>query len=156
MWAPVASILLLLLTAVAVGLIVRRWSRAGRPLRRMYSLVWTTLVVLGWVIGITTFATIVHAPAPVQRSLVLAYAACLLVAPVALALGVLRARLGRGRVADLVLRLEHAADPAELRTALAGALEDPDLDLLFPLGDGFARVDGTPAPLPGAGRPRTP
>ncbi|MGY1809084.1 sensor histidine kinase [Blastococcus sp. SYSU D00669] len=157
-WASVSSVLLVAGTAVTVGMVVRRWSRAGRYLRRTYSWVWTTIVVLGGVIVGAGLAALLHAPVPVQRALAVLTAACLLLSPVALAIGLLRVRLQRARVAELVLRLRQATDPADLQTAIARALGDPGLRLWFPMGDGLATVDGMPvAPdVDGRGRSRTP
>jgi signal transduction histidine kinase len=50
--------------------------------------------------------------------------------PLALLGGLLRARLARAGVGDLVVELEHAR-PEELRGALARALHDPTLDVAF-------------------------
>jgi signal transduction histidine kinase len=54
--------------------------------------------------------------------------------PLALLAGLLRARLARAAVGDLVVALE-AAPPGELRAALARALGDPSLELAFWLPD---------------------
>src|ERR687890_1839769 len=51
------------------------------------------------------------------------------IAPVAFLAGVLRARLARSSLGDLVMELR--ADPADLRTPLAHALRDPSLVLLY-------------------------
>jgi signal transduction histidine kinase len=64
--------------------------------------------------------------------------------------GVLRARLARSAVAELVVELGRATDPGDLRAALARALRDPSLELAYWLPDGGRYVDvaGRPFELP--------
>jgi signal transduction histidine kinase len=72
--------------------------------------------------------------------------------PLALLAGLLRARLARAGVGDLVLELEHAR-PHEVRDALARALGDPTLEVAFwlPERDAYADADGKPVELPADG-----
>ena len=67
--------------------------------------------------------------------------------PVALFAGLLRARLARTTVGDLVLELEHAP-PLALRDALARTLGDPTLEVGFwlPRAAGVRRRGGDRAP----------
>ena len=69
--------------------------------------------------------------------------------PLALLVGLMRARLARAGVGDLVLELEHAR-PEELRDALARALRDPTLEVAFwlPESETFADAAGRPVELP--------
>jgi signal transduction histidine kinase len=64
--------------------------------------------------------------------------------------GVLRARLARSAVAELVVELGRATAPGDLRDALARALRDPSLALAYWLADGGRYVDaeGRPFELP--------
>jgi len=75
--------------------------------------------------------------------------------PLALLAGLLRARLARATVGDLVLELEHTP-PQGLRGALARAFDDPTLEVAFWLPErrGYADAAGRPVELPadGAGR----
>src|SRR5262249_46348737 len=71
--------------------------------------------------------------------------------PLAMLAGMLRARLARANVSELVLELDRTpTTPATLARALARALSDPDLELRFWLPDEQRYVDeaGIPAPLP--------
>jgi signal transduction histidine kinase len=71
--------------------------------------------------------------------------------PLALLAGTLRARLARGKVSSLVLELDRTPPtPSTLRDALARALSDPSLELLFWLPDraGYVDVAGADASLP--------
>ena len=71
----------------------------------------------------------------------------LLSIPVVLSYGVIRRRLARLRVADLVMRVNAAASPDGVQEALARTLADPGLRLLFWSGDqaGYVDVHGQPA-----------
>jgi signal transduction histidine kinase len=72
--------------------------------------------------------------------------------PLALLAGLLRARLARTGVGDLVLELEHAR-PQDVQNALARALRDPTLEVFFWLPERHAYVDaaGHAAMLPTSG-----
>ncbi len=73
--------------------------------------------------------------------------------PLALLAGLLRARLARTAVGDLVVELERTP-PQGLRAALARALEDPTLELAFwlPEQEAYADAEGQPVELPEDGR----
>ena len=75
--------------------------------------------------------------------------AALIALPLALLAGLLRARLARGAVGDLLLALERTP-PAGLRDALAHALDDPTLQLALwlPERGEFVDVAGKPVALP--------
>lgn len=70
--------------------------------------------------------------------------------PAALVAGLIRARLARAVVGDLVLELERTP-PQELRDALARALGDPTLEVAFwlPEREEFVDAAGHPVELPG-------
>jgi signal transduction histidine kinase len=72
-------------------------------------------------------------------------------APLAFLAGLLDARLGRGSVGNLVMELR--ADPGDLRPALARALRDPSVSLLYwlPQYRSWVEHDGGPAELPEPG-----
>jgi signal transduction histidine kinase len=66
--------------------------------------------------------------------------------PLALMAGMLRARLARGGVSELVLELDRTpAAPQSLQDALGRTLADPSLELYFWLPDGGDFVDATGA-----------
>jgi signal transduction histidine kinase len=69
--------------------------------------------------------------------------------PIALLAGLLRARLARAGVGDLVVELEHAR-PEDVRGALARALDDPTLEVAFwlPETGTYADAAGRPVELP--------
>ncbi|HEU5277684.1 MAG TPA: PAS domain-containing sensor histidine kinase [Gaiellaceae bacterium] len=64
--------------------------------------------------------------------------------------GLLRSRLARSAVAELVVELGQTGAPGDLRNALARALRDPSLALAYWLPDGgrYIDVEGRPFELP--------
>jgi signal transduction histidine kinase len=76
--------------------------------------------------------------------------AALIAVPLALLAGLLRARLARTAVGDLVIELEHAT-PQTLRDVLARTLGDPTLELAFwlPERGTYADAAGRSVDLPG-------
>src|SRR5207249_2087785 len=70
--------------------------------------------------------------------------------PIALLASMLRARLARSSVGDLVVELRAHPVPADLRDALARALGDPSLTLAYwlPQYETYADLDGRPVELP--------
>jgi signal transduction histidine kinase len=78
---------------------------------------------------------------------------------VAVLWGLLRARRTRTSVAQLVVELGHAPRAGGAQAMLAGALGDPELQLVYRRaeGDGYVDVDGRPSSATvGAGRAVTP
>jgi signal transduction histidine kinase len=71
--------------------------------------------------------------------------------------GLLRSSLDRAGVAELIVRLGRTAPPGELQRALAEALHDPSLAVLYSLPEQnrFVHPDGRPAALPTAEQDRT-
>jgi signal transduction histidine kinase len=72
---------------------------------------------------------------------------------VAFLIGLLRTRLARGAVAELVVELGGPLEPGTLRAALARALRDPSLTVAYWLQDGerFVDADGRAVALPRTG-----
>jgi len=72
--------------------------------------------------------------------------------PIGYMLGLVRARLARGAIADLAVELGRGVPLGGLRDTLARALRDPTLVLAFPAptGDGFVDPAGQPIELPTA------
>ncbi len=76
--------------------------------------------------------------------------------PIALLLGLTRARLARGSVADLIVELGDAPERPGLREVLARALRDPSLEIAYPAAgsgsDRFVDAAGRPIAIPDAAR----
>jgi signal transduction histidine kinase len=82
------------------------------------------------------------------------YEAALLVlsaVPIIFLIGLLRARLARSSIGDLLVDLREPAEPGALRDALARALRDPTLDLAYwvPEYRVYVGPGGEPVELPG-------
>ncbi len=141
--------------AVLAAVLVRRWLRASPPLRRVLTpvlagagavILFTLVILLDWIGGRTGLLDgIFH--------VVLASV------PIIFLVGLLRARLARSAVGDLLVQLQEPRAPGALRDALARALHDPSLALAFwlPEFEGYVDVDGRPVSLPteGSGRVAT-
>ena len=76
--------------------------------------------------------------------------------PIALLIGLLRARLARSHVGELVLELDHTP-PEGIRDALARHLGDPSLELFFwlPERNGYVDATGASVELPASGSTRS-
>ena len=78
--------------------------------------------------------------------------------PVGFAVGLLRSRLGRSQVADLVVELGEAQKPGRARDSLAAILRDPSLRIAYRIPDSPSYVDeaGRPISIDEPGRAVTP
>ena len=134
------------LAGVAVLTIRRR--REGRPLRRSLSVL-IDVFALGLVMIAVLFLSHVFGGPALQQIRWAAFAT-LALAPLAFLAGLLHDRLTRTRVADFFVDLRADPSPAHLRDALARALQDPSLALVFWLPEFgcYADLDGMPMDLP--------
>jgi DNA-binding CsgD family transcriptional regulator len=142
---PLAALAIPLLVAI-IFVVVQRWLAATPPERRaLEPILWAGPPVLA-----VAAVSIAHDYLDVARSsavdwLKLVYAAI----PLAFLVGILRTRLQRAAVGDLVVELSEVASPALVRDALARTLGDPSLELAFWLPDkGFVDLAGKPTVLP--------
>jgi signal transduction histidine kinase len=137
-----------IVTAV-IGILVRRWNRASPPLRRSLGPVVMTGAVAAVLSGCAVVLTQVSDSAAGD---VVDLAATLAIAfvPLGFLVGLLRNRLARAAVGDLILELGGPMAPGELRGALARALGDPSVELVYRRPDTEAYVDlaGEPVALP--------
>ena len=137
------------LLVIALG---QRWLRSSGPVRRQMAPVLAgALTILlqsaAWILfsfGITID--------PLHYLMLVAQIAI----PIWVLVVILRARMARAGVADLVLELGQAPTPARLRDALANALGDPSLQVAYwaPTEDRFVDAAGQAVALPedGAGQ----
>jgi signal transduction histidine kinase len=137
-------------SAAVVTVLAKRWTAASAPLRRGLTpliagaaviLVSSSRVVLDEIMGDTG-----HAHETLQW-IVLVTLVCV---PLAVLADLLRARLARASVGDLLVELRGNPAPAELRDALARALRDPSLQLAYwlPEFESYADLEGQPLELP--------
>jgi signal transduction histidine kinase len=139
---------------IALAVLVARRRGAGSPLRRSLNVLITSFAGGLIMIGLLLASIVVGAPAVQQIRW--ATFATLGVAPVAFLVGILRNRLARSAVAELVIELRQDPAPVDLRNGLARALRDPSLSVAYWLPD-FARYvdsDGQPVDLPTSGSTR--
>jgi signal transduction histidine kinase len=149
-WAP--ALALLALAEVA------RASPAARRLRAPVLLpagAYLTLVAAGYAHGVRRGFLSNDA---VDRALWLAQAAALGLLAAGVAWAWVRGRSARTRVARLVIELAGAPEVGRLRETLASALDDAELELVYPLDDDVTvDAQGRPARLePAPGRAVTP
>jgi len=144
--------------AIVIGivvLLVRRWLSATVPARRvLLPVVWT-----GVALATMNAAQWAYEDGGGELDgTVLAWATGLVYAavPVGFLLGLLRMRLHRSAVADLVVELGATTDPGRVRDAIARALGDPGMLLLFWLPDAqrYVTSEGRAAALPEPGSAR--
>jgi PAS domain S-box-containing protein len=143
---------------VVIGLVVvilaRRWRRATAASRR---LLWpvvgaglATLVALALLLVADQFS---ETAAEIAQVLALVTFA---IVPFSFLFGVLRTRLARSSVSELLVGLDRGVP---LREALAGALGDPSLEIVYRLdwrrGAGWVDDHGRPVPEPAAGEDRS-
>ena len=114
-------------------ILLRRWRAASPPLRRVLGPVFITS---GVAIGIFLLAAFVGAVSTsVSNALFWVLLFAVAAVPLAFLWGLLRTRLARSSVANLVLELGQARDGLSTREALRNALGDPSLQLAYWLPD---------------------
>ncbi|HSD77025.1 MAG TPA: histidine kinase, partial [Solirubrobacteraceae bacterium] len=142
--------------AIAVVLVVRKLRDATPAQRRQQApMVVTGLVLLGFLL----LALLLDAGGADSASEVASVGAlaCFAVLPYSFLAGLVRSRYSRaGAVGELIERLNDPDRTVELRDALAQALGDPTLQLLFwrPSAGQYVTAEGRPVdlPAPGSGR----
>jgi signal transduction histidine kinase len=137
--------------ALVLGTVGRHWIQASPPARRALApAAWTALPIFLVVLAFQLYTAGVI-PDAAQEVLGPFEEVIFALVPIALLIGVLRTRLGRGAISDLVLELGRTPAPGHLRDALARALGDPSLEVALVLpGGGYVDGEGRPMDLPGA------
>jgi signal transduction histidine kinase len=135
------DLVIVAILVTSVVLVVRRVRNASGPTRRAMAPVLVTATIAASLLGVVVVLD--AAGTQTQGSVALwvsdvAYAAI----PIAFLVGLLRTRLARSAVADLVVELGSLPPPGQLRDAIARCLGDPSLELLFWLPDAERYVDG--------------
>ena len=137
------------LALVALALLVGRWRAASAPQRR-------NVAPVLWAGGVTFVALAVSVAndvvgdAPLGQVPKQVLFVAVATFPVAVLLVLLQRRLARGAVAGLVVDLGERGIATDLRRALARALGDPSLELVFwfPSAARYVDGDGRPVELP--------
>jgi signal transduction histidine kinase len=129
------------LATLFIVLILRRLVRATPRARRILAPLMLAAVAVALRAVLESIFTFVERPSAfVTEDLFWWQISASIALPLALLAGLLRARLARATVGDLVLELEHTP-PQGLRLALARALDDPTLEVAFWLPDRRVYVD---------------
>jgi signal transduction histidine kinase len=137
----------LVLAAAAIALLLRRWRDASVPLRRALVPLFSTGGVTFALFVVTSLSS---GPAPAaSRSFGAVTQVALATVPIAFLVGLFNARLARAGVSDLVVELGRMPAPGRLRDALARALGDPSLELVYRIGDteSYVGIDGRPVDI---------
>ena len=158
---PLGRIETLILTALSLGvfaLVIGRWLAAsGAARRRLAPMVLAGAILAGGFIVTFLLQTVVPTSArePLGELRVIALAILRVLVAVGLLVGVLRDDAARGRIADLVVRLDSLPPLPVLETSLRDALGDRSLTVyrLEPGGDGYLDTSGRPATPPPADDP---
>jgi signal transduction histidine kinase len=130
------------LSCLFIAVIALRLVRATPRARRMLSPLLLAAVALALRSIFECFRTFVNQQPLAYPYLFWWQVVAFIALPLALLAGMLRARLARGSVSDLVVALDQApATPQTLRDALARALADPSLELYFWLPERGEFVD---------------
>ncbi|GAB2597302.1 hypothetical protein GCM10027168_32720 [Streptomyces capparidis] len=145
------------LTAVVLVELARRWRAASPARRRVLLPAWLSvllaMVFIGWgMLHVLTPGTI----GAVERLLALLSDLSQVAVPLAFLAGLLRMRLRRAAVGNLVIEVGANPTPRRLQEVLARVTGDPSLRLgvWAPSASAYLDVDGAPLPPPaeGAGR----
>jgi signal transduction histidine kinase len=133
-----------------------RWARASGPARRTFSAVILPSYVLVISIMVAVVVNAIDAPPEVRLAAGITQALARALIPIGFLIAILRTRMARSAIADLVVELGDAPTPARLRDALSNALGDPELSVAYwsPSSATFVALDGTPAELPAEGSGR--
>ena len=152
-----AAIALSRLTSIVVlsgylAIFATRWARASGPARRIYSPVLVPSTVLVIAIMVSTITSGLDVPDDLRLAAGITQALARVLIPVGFLVGLLRTRMARSAVADLVVELGEMPTPARLRDALGNALGDPGLTVAYwaPETGDYRADDGLPAVLPSA------
>jgi signal transduction histidine kinase len=140
-----ASLVTTCLALVFLYALLRHWRRATSAGRRVLApVMWASVPTVVWVTARVFADTLQVDPV---RELAASPLGTLAVStlPIGFALGLLRSRLGRSRVGDLVVELGEAPAPGGVRDTLAAILRDPSLRIAY-------RVSGFDAYVDEAGR----
>jgi signal transduction histidine kinase len=156
--------LLVVIAGTTLGLFAERWQSATPPLRRALTPVYlsgtVTMLLFGTTILVSRMSgASLPAQADIGRVLFSLSLISLATIPLAFLAGLVRARLARFTVGELLVELRQSRAPGALRDALARVLHDPSLEIAYWLPDreGYVGVDGRPLELPpeGSGRVAT-
>jgi signal transduction histidine kinase len=161
-WIAVGQQVLLVAAAIAVlGVFAERWQSASPPLRRALAPVYcaggATLLLITATLLVTRLAGAdLPGAVDVGRAMFSLTLVALAAVPLSFLAGLMRARLARLMVGELLVELRESRAPGALRDVLARVLHDPSLEIAYWLPDQRAYVgtSGDPVTLPAGGSSR--
>jgi signal transduction histidine kinase len=128
--------------------VVRRWWGASRAERRALLPLWIAVALLAAVYLLGAFASR-DTSDPFAYMLWEVRGVLSIAIPLLFVWGMLSERLARSAVGDLVAELDRPLPPEGLQSALARALRDPTLEIVYAIGDGrWVDCDGRPVAAP--------
>ena len=141
------------LTFTILAVFVRRWGRASRPARRIMAPVGWSLALVALAFVTDTIVSRMTVPEWMHVATAVTQACAVMLVPIAFLVGLLRSRLARSVVGDLVIELGETPQPGRMRDMLARALRDPSLRLAYwiPEMSGYVDAAGSPVTLPEEG-----
>ena len=156
--ADVADAIVVVARSIALGaatamvlILAFRWRAASPAARRVLApVLWTSIAVA----ALFAFTYAVGPSGEDETTKVTGIAVAAI--PMAFLAGLLRTRLHRSAVGDLVVELAAPHSPAQLRDVLARAVGDPSLELVYwlPQTERFVDTEGHPVPAPSASTDR--
>jgi signal transduction histidine kinase len=153
--AILSQALLVAIVGTVIGVFAERWQGASPPLRRALAPVYITGTLTMLLFATTILVSRVSgaslpAQADIGRVLFSLSLVALALVPLAFLAGLVRARIARLTVGELLVELRQSRAPGALREALARVLHDPSLEIAYWLPEHgiYVDVDGRPATLP--------
>ena len=137
---------IIVIAAVAVLALATRLGRLSGPDRRIMRPVMAAIIASGLATAAVGVALAAHSPA--MDALSALEAVVLVSVPVTFMIAAARRWLAREWIPRLIRELASCSSPASVQDALRVGLDDPELRLLYRVGDGYVDVDGAPAPGP--------
>ena len=136
-------------SVLLVSSLSRRWLRSSGPVRRQMAPVLVGAVA----ILLQSVSWIFFSSGASHEALDDLIFVAQIAVPIAVLSVMIRGRMARGAVADLVLELGRTPTPARLRDALANALGDPTLQVVYwaPARERWVDAAGEPMEMPDVG-----
>jgi signal transduction histidine kinase len=141
-WNTLISLIGLALIVLVLRSLVLRWRRATRPERRLYAPVYAAGVALMFAVLAQLAVQTSGAQGRALDILFIVSVIPLALVPYLFVAAFVRTRMAQGgAVSELMTHLAEAPQPGRLRDALADALDDPTLELVYWLPEGQRYVD---------------
>jgi signal transduction histidine kinase len=153
--AILSQALMVAIVGTVLGVFAERWQGASPPLRRALAPVYITGALTMLLFALTILVSRVSgaslpAQADIGRVLFSLSLVALAAVPLAFLAGLVRARIARLTVGELLVELRQSRAPGALREALARVLHDPSLEIAYWLPEPgiYVDVNGRPATMP--------